>query len=367
MRIAFIGLRGVPAAYSGVETAVEEIGTRLVELGHDVTVYCMADRGKPRPTTYQGMKLVHIPTLPTKNLAMLIYSLLATVHAVIRRYDLIHLQALGPANATLLCKLGRLPVVVTCHGFDYEREKWGLLARTYLKLGEIVAARFADEVISISKVMADRFLSAHQRRTAVIPNGVKSREHQPLEAGLSRLGLTPRGYILFVGRLVTCKRADQLIRAFRSLDTSLKLVVVGSGPEEDRLRNLASGDDRIILTGAVYGERLASLYSNAALFVLPSVLEGMPLTLLEALSFDLPVLVSDIPENLEIIHSNRQLVAGAFRHDDEAALARAIVANLDAVRNPRAYLCNASIAIKQYNWDDVVQSTLETYKRAQGR
>lgn len=365
MRIAMIGLRGVPAKYSGVETAVEEIGVRLVEEGHDVSVYCMAGSGTGEAACYRGMRRIFVPTIRSKNLEMIVYSVLATVHALFGRYDIIHFHALGPSTMAFLCWLTRRPAVVTCHGLDYKREKWGLLARSYLRLGEFVSARYARAVIAVSRSLQRHFADSHGREAVYIPNGSFEQRPVELQAGATRFPIAPKGYVVFVGRLVECKRVDHLIRAFRQCRSDLKLVVVGDGPPDivGRLKELAGNDGRVIFTGALHGEELAAVFSNAALFVLPSVLEGLPLSLIEALAYDLPVVVSDIAENLEVVADGDRYRATVVARDDVESLDLGLRSAIEKLGNARS-TGNAEFIRAKYNWNQIATATLETYGQA---
>lgn len=366
MRIAMIGLRGVPAKYSGVETAVEEIGSRLAEQGHHVSVYCMAGVGGRHDGIYRGMNRIEMPTIKSKNLQMIIYSVLATLHAIRQGYDVIHLQALGPSSMAFLCWLTRRPVVVTCHGLDYKREKWGLLARLYLQLGEYVSARFVREVITVSKSLKNHFQRVHGKRATYIPNGSLEQAHVKLGEYAQRHGIAPRRYVVFVGRLVECKRVEHLISAFKRIKTDLKLVIVGDGPAEiaSQLKAAAADSKQIVFTGALHGTELAAVFSNASLFVLPSVLEGLPVALIEALAYDLPVVVSDIPENLEVVEDAGRYRAVVTKADDELSLAEGLQrAIADFGSSNGRSSGNARFVGEKYNWDDVSKETLKAYER----
>lgn len=367
MRIAMIGLRGIPAKYSGVETAVEEIGARMVEQGHDVFVYCMSSTQDAITTSYRGMRRIFIPTIRSKNLEMIVYSALATLHAIFGRYDIIHFQALGPSNMAFLCWLAGRTAVVTCHGLDYRREKWGALARGYLRLGEYVSARYAGEVITVSRSLQRHFADARHRQATYIPNGSLKQTRTELGQCSERFGILPKKYVVFVGRLVECKRVDHLIHAFRHCETNLKLVLAGDGPPEivGRLRELANGDDRIVFTGHLHGSELAAVFSNAALYVLPSVLEGLPLSLIEALAYDLPVVVSDIPENLEVVTDGKSYRATVVKSDDQEALRRGLGAAIAALTlTGDSTTGNADFVLAKYNWNRICQETLASYARA---
>lgn len=370
MRVAMIGLRGVPAGYSGIERAVEEIGSRLAAQGHQVTVYCMSGRYAEKRQTYKGMRLVYIPTIRSKNLEMIIYSVLATLRAIASRHDVIHFHALGPSTMATLAWAARRPTVATCHGLDYNREKWGRLARAYLKLGEFASARVARELIVVSETLAAYFGSVWGCVPRFIPNGAPAAHLMPLgERERQHYGLEAGRYALFVGRLVECKRVDLLIDAFKATESSGKLVVVGSGPDElvDGLRHRAQDDDRILFTGPLHGDDLQRIFSNAGLFVLPSVLEGLPVALIEALSYDLPVIVSDIPENLEVVTDGPAYRALVVKAGDPASLRDGLafaLSDLDALKlSARG---NARFVAAKYDWDRISDETLECYLAAIG-
>lgn len=367
MRIAMIGLRGIPAAYSGIETAVEEIGARLAAKGHEVTVFCMAGRYRERARSCRGMRLLYVPTIRSKNLEMIVYSLAASIRAILGGYDVIHFHALGPSSMAVLTWLARRPTVTTCHGLDYKREKWGRLARSYLKFGEFASARFAREVIVVSESLAAYFSATYGRLTRYVPNGAVQVSAAPLGAAQELYGLEAGRYVLFVGRLVECKRVDLLIRAFRKTSTPLKLVVVGQGPADisRKLREEAGSDGRVVFTGALHGQALQAVFSNAGLFVLPSVLEGLPVALIEALSYALPVMVSDIPENLEVVRDGAGYRAFVVRADDLDSLAdslSAALSDLDAAK--RGAEGNARFVHAKYDWDRITTQTLDSYVAA---
>ncbi|MCD7058913.1 glycosyltransferase family 4 protein [Pelagibacterium xiamenense] len=360
-----IGLRGLPANYSGIEVAVEEIGARLVDAGHEVTVYCM---GRRATETYKGMRLVYIPTIRGKNTEMVVYSMLASLHALGQGYDLVHLHAFGPAVMTGLFRLFRRPVVVTCHGLDYLREKWGLIARTYIRFGETMAMRHANAVICVSRSMRSDLEARHRKPLDYIPNGSTVKNVPAEDHMRTQLGLAPKGYFIFVGRLVECKRVDLLIEAFRQLETDMKLVIVGGGSDDAvaRLSGLAAGDERIVLTGPVYGEALDGLFGNAAFFVLPSVLEGLPVALIEALGHNLPVIVSDLPENLEVVaDGNGGYRALVCERDSVGSLRDTLAAALrDRQALARQYADNRAFVMEKYGWDSIAAQTAECYARA---
>lgn len=365
MRIAMIGLRDIPAKYSGVETAVEEIGTRLAEAGNDISVYCMSGLAADSGSYFRGLRRIEVPTVKSKNLAMIVYSFLSTCHAIYWRYDVVHLHAIGPGSMSLLCWLSRTPVVVTCHGLDYKREKWGLLARSYLRFGEYLSVKFADNVIVVSKSLQKYFQEKYGREVSYIPNASIARQFVEFGDTGIKFGIKKKKYILFVGRLVECKRVDLLIRACPVMNDEFKLVIVGGGPEDivSALKNIAVSRTDVIFTGPLYGSDLAGILSNALIFVLPSILEGLPIALIEALAYDLPVVVSDIAENLEVVSGNGICCATIVKSDSEYSLRDGLMKGLEIAKNLRGRSCgNADYVSMNYNWDDIATMTLGIYR-----
>lgn len=368
MRVAIIGLRGVPAKYSGVENSVEQVSKRIVAAGHSVTVFCMAARYSDHPDQYLGIDLVYVQTISSKNLEMIFYSFLSTIKALLGRYDVIHFHALGPSVMSVFSWLFRRPSVATCHGLDYSREKWGFPARAYLRLGEYASARFASKLIVVSDGLRRHFIDRYGNDAHAIPNGAAKVERLSLSEIGQRYGLEPNGYILFVGRLVECKRVELLVHAFQQSSTSLKLAIVGEGPENvvGPIRTLAKGDPRIVMTGALFGEDLGRIFSNAAGFVLPSVLEGLPIALIEALSYDLPVIVSNIPENVEVVRDAPLGCVTLVEPDSLDSLRRALD-YADGSWGLHERGCIERFVLSKFDWDDVTDQTLAVYNAALNR
>jgi glycosyltransferase involved in cell wall biosynthesis len=374
-RIAFIGQRGVPATIGGVEHHVEEIGSRLVARGHDVTVYTRANYTTSRVTEHRGMRVRYVPTAPTKHLEALVHSGLSTAAAMLpgaQRADILHYHAIGPSVFTPLPRvLSRRGVVLTVHGLDYERDKWGVGARTALRSAGWISAHVPHATITVSKNLADYYLRRYGRVAHYLPNGVAAPVHREPRLITERFGLRGGDYALFLGRLVPEKAPDLLLRAFRTVDTESRLVIAGGSSFTDRyvqeLESLAARDPRVLLVGPVQGTLLDELYSNAALFVLPSSLEGLALTLLEAASYGLPLVASDIPPNREVIGIDRP-GGRLFPSGDQAALAYAIASTLRARHDARAdaRLLGDRIT-REYDWDEATDATEAVYERVLGR
>lgn len=305
MRVAMIGHKRIPGRGGGVEVVVEELSTRLAALGVEVTAYNRKTKGQKSVPVYRGVKLVDIPTPDSKQLNAVVYSYLATIRAVIDGADVIHYHALGPAASLWLAKLFGKRVVVTVHGLNYKTPKWKGFGAKYIKFGERLALRRADEVIVLSRSIQDYFRSEYGRECSYIPNGLSMPEEVEDDSVLDRFGLRGRDFLLCVSRLVPGKGLEILIDAFKELDTDAMLVIAGDSDHVDdfkqALKQRAAGDPRILFTGMLGKDDLCALYANARLFVFPSEAEGMPMALLEAMWFDCPCLVSDIPENTEVL------------------------------------------------------------------
>jgi glycosyltransferase involved in cell wall biosynthesis len=367
MRIAMIGQKGLPATYGGIERHVEELGTRLAAQGHDVTVFCRtsyANGGRD----HGGMRLRHLPTVSTKHLDALVHSALSTLASMIDPPDIVHYHALGPGMLAPLPRyLSRSKVVLTVHGLDHERAKWGSGAQAVLRAAAWMSARVPDATIGVSLALAEHYRSLYGRSITYVPNGVTPRQPQPPAEITTRFGLAEGSYLLFVGRLVPEKAPDLLIRAFRHVRDDLRLVIVGGSSFTDRyasvLRRLAAEDPRVILTGYVYGATLQELYSNAAAFVLPSLLEGLPLTLLEAASYGTPVVVSDIPPHVQVVQEDgpgRRL----FRSGDERSLTEALRTTIgEFVREREGARQFSGQVAEAYRWDDVARTTESIYRQ----
>jgi glycosyltransferase involved in cell wall biosynthesis len=373
--IAFIGQRGVPATIGGIEHHVEEIGARLADRGHDVTVYTRANYTADRISEHRGMRVRYIPTAPTKHLEALVHSGLSTGVAMLpgaRRADILHYHAIGPSVFTPLPRaLTRRGVVLTVHGLDYDRDKWGLGARTALRGAGWISAHVPHATITVSKNLADFYLERYGRIAHYIPNGVAAPVRRAPQLITERFGLQGGDYALFLGRLVPEKAPDLLVRAFRNVDTSARLVIAGGSSFTDKyvheLEVLAARDPRVLLVGSVQGELLQELYTNAALFVLPSRLEGLALTLLEAGSYRLPLVASDIPPNREVIGADSP-GGRMFASGDERGLTAALTATVGDLQAARADADRLGDRIvREYDWDAATEATEDVYVQVLAR
>lgn len=365
LRIAFLGMKCMPAlGQGGVEVVVEELSTRMAKLGHQVTCYNRSGKqgGKKGLTTYKGVRIVNVPTIDKRGLAAMSASTMAAIRAAFGPYDVVHFHAEGPCAMLWLPKLMGKRCIATIHGLDHQRAKWGKFASTYIMLGEKCAVRFADEVIVLSKGVQDYFQKTYGRKTRFIPNGVNRPKLHEADLIRKKYGLEKNGYILFLARLVPEKGLKYLIRAFRQVQTDKKLVIAGGTSDTDQfvkeLKALAAGDDRILFTGFVRGQMLEELYSNAYLYTLPSDLEGMPLSLLEAMSYGNCCLVSDIAECTEIVEDK----AMVFRRGDVEDLRKNLQVACDQEELVQGYKKDAAEFIcGKYDWDEVAAETVRLY------
>lgn len=371
MKIAMFGHKRVPSREGGVEIVVEELSTRMAGMGHAVVCYNRgghhvsgAEFDGEQRSTYRGITVKTVPTLDKKGLAAVTSSFFAAVAAAFSKADVVHIHAEGPAFMCWLPKILGKRVVVTVHGLDWQREKWkGGFGAKYIHAGEKMAVRFADAIIVLSRNVQDYFQNTYRRETVWIPNGVTKPEILPAEQIRSHFGLEKDGYILFLGRIVPEKGIHYLVEAFRDVKTDKKLVIAGglsdSGTYGEEVKAMAAKDDRVLFTGFVQGRVLEELYSNAYVYVLPSDVEGMPLSLLEAMSYGNCCVVSDIAECAEVVEDK----AVTFRKSDIAALNNCLQSLCDDPQQVSQYKEEAqSFICGKYNWDDVTKKTLELYQ-----
>ncbi len=374
MRIAMLGHKRIPSREGGIEVVVEELSARMVERGHEVTCYNRGghhvsgkkfDGGKKRKE-YRGIRIKTVLTLNVKGIAAATASLSAAFRAAFGRYDVVHFHAEGPAFICWLPKIAGKRVVVTVHGLDHERAKWGRFARSYIMTGEKNAVRFADEMIVLSREAQRYFRDVYARKTTLIPNGVERPAIRSADK-IHGLGLEKDSYLLFVGRLVPEKGIQYLIHAFKNLRTDKRLVIAGGESDAaafaQRLYSEAEGDGRILFTGFVQGTLLEELYSNAYLCCLPSDLEGMPLTLLEAMSYGNCCVVSDIPECTEVTE-DRAVIFKRGNVEDLRCKLRQLCDDKEAVERYRRRA--AGFICEKYRWEDVVNRTLKLYHGEKG-
>lgn len=370
LNIAMLGHKRIPSREGGIEIVVEELSTRMVEEGHSVTCYNRSGHhvsGKEFDVgylkEYKGIKLKPVLTVNRKGLAAMTSSFFGAICAAFGKYDVVHFHAEGPCAMLWFPKLFGKRCIATIHGIDWQRAKWGGFASKYIKFGEKVATKYADEIIVLSEGVQKYFMDTYGRKTVFIPNGVNRLIPRSPQLIKEKLGLDKDEYILFLGRLVPEKGIAYLIEAFKNVKTEKKLVIAGGSSDTDafmqELKKLAEGNDRIVFTGFVQGQMLEELYSNAYVYTLPSDLEGMPLSLLEAMSYGNCCLTSDIAECAEVVE-DKAILFKKSDIDDLKEKLQCVCDNPDAVKKLKDgaadYIC------QKYNWDDVTEQTLKLYQ-----
>lgn len=365
MRVMVIGLRGIPAIEGGIEQHAEHLYPGLARRGCSIEVVTRS-RHVPRDASshWGNIRLTRIWAPKTRGLETVVHTLLAVFHAARVRPDILHIHAIGPALFAPLARLLGLRVVVTHHGFDYDREKWGPFAKFVLRLGERVGMRFAQARIVISQTIQRGLRERYQLDSVVIPNGVCIPRLPNGQSALETFELEPRRYLLLVSRFVPEKRHLDLIAAFEKADLpGWHLVLVGNLYRNSRyvaeVEARAAAVPGVVLTGFQKGRVLEELFAHAGLFVLPSSHEGLPIALLEALSFGLSVLASDIPAHLEIgLPEERYFQLGNV---DQLAARLEMLARLpectEAIRQQQAWVA------RRYDWEAIAGQTLDVYAR----
>jgi len=364
MKIAFIGQKGIPAIMGGVERHVEEVAIRLVEQGHDVTVYTRPNYTDEKLSEYKGVKLVSFHSVPTKHLDAISHTFASIFHAAIKRYDIVHFHSIGPSSLIWFFKLlnPSTPVVATFHSRDYFHKKWGVFARTYLRLSEFLLCKSAEVVVAVSKGISEYASKKYFISPIYIPNGITMPEVKEANE-IKKWGLEKGNYILAVTRLIRHKGIHYLIDAYKRLNTEKKLVIVGEGFHSDdyvkELHDKAGANSNIIFTGAQHGDILTELFSNAYLFAQPSEAEGLSIALLEGMSYGLPVLVSDIVENKEVIENTGFKFTSKSVSDLEMKLKNLL--DMDEIQQYGKMARNR--VDKLYNWDTIASDLGHLYEK----
>lgn len=372
MRIAIVGQKRIPSLEGGVEVVVEELATRMAMRGHEVV--CFNRKGHhvsgkqfdaDKPAQWKGVKIHYVPTIPRRGLAAVTSSFFGCLYAAFGKFDVVHIHAEGPAAFSWIPRLLGKKVVFTVHGLDWARSKWkGGIGSIYIRVGEWVGVHCAHEIIVLNRANQRYFKQTYGRDTHFIPNGVeRAVPVEPLEIR-EKYQLEKGSYILYLGRIVPEKGEHYLIKAYKKLHTDKKLVIAGGGSDAWRYENeiikMAADNDNIIFTGFVYGRRREELYSNAYFYVLPSDLEGMPLSLLEAMSYGNCVLTSDIDECSTIVEDK----GVTFHKADVDDLAEKMQMLCDDEKLVERYKENvADYICKKYQWDNIVEQILELYRR----
>ena len=369
MKIAMIGHKRIPSREGGVEVVVEELSTRLVKDGHQVDVYNRkgknvqdknADKEKKNIKEYKGVNIITIPTINKKGIDALIYSFFASIRASFKKYDVIHYHAEGSCAMLWIPHLFKKKIVVTIHGLDWQRSKWGGFATKYIKFGEKLAVKYADEIIVLSKGVQKYFKDTYGRDTVFISNGVNKPVIKKADIINKKYSLDKDDYILFLARIVPEKGLHYLIEAFKQIKTDKKLVIAGGASHTndylEKIKKMASEDDRIIMTGFVQGQELEELYSNCYLYCLPSDIEGMPISLLEAMSYGCNCLISNIEENIQVT----QRYATTFEKSNVDDLKSKLENCLNGINRKNSKGIREYI-LEKYNWKNVVEKTINLY------
>lgn len=379
MKIAMLGHKRIPSREGGVEIVVEELAGRMVSLGHSVTVYNRKGKhvsgisddpvNTEKTFNYKGIQIKTVWTLPNKSLNAIVYSFFATLKAMCSDADVIHFHAEGPCSMLPLAKLSRKKCVATIHGLDWKRAKWGGFATRFLLFGEKMASKYADEIIVLSKGVQEYFEDTYHRHTVMIPNGINIPQYKECRVIKEKYGLEKNQYLLFLARLVPEKAAHTLIEAYEKSNVDMPLIIAGGSSHsteyEEEIRLMAKrSSKRVIITGFVQGRELEELYSNCALYILPSEIEGMPISLLEAMSYGCICLTSDIKENTDVteecgLHFKTGSVESLVKTLNET------LPRLAVMREKKPYQSDyiQQFVCKKYNWDEVVKSTLACYMK----
>jgi starch synthase len=359
LRIAVLGTRGIPEIMGGVETHCQALYPRLAVKGHSVTILARKGYVPDDPFMYEGVKIEPLWAPKIKSLEAICHTTLGILRIASQRlkFDLLHIHGIGPSLLVPVARLLGLKVVMTHHGPDYDRQKWGKMAKIALRLGERFGCQFGHAVVTVSKHIRACIREMYGQEGIYIPNGVVLPHIYPAGANLSHRQLTPRKYILAVGRFVPEKGFHDLLDAYFRLNSDWRLVIAGDADHPDdyscMLKAKASEDERVVLTGFIRGDELREIYSNAGLFVLPSYHEGLPIALLEAMSYDLPILASDIPSNRELVTDDE-----SFRVGDVQSLAARLAEMLAA---PVRQSSKRQRIETEFNWDLIATQTEQVY------
>ena len=364
MKIFVTGTRGIPDIPGGIEKHCQELYPRIAAMGHDVIVATRTPYVTVQKQQWSGVLLEHIPTPPTKHLEAIFHTFLAITRARLLNVDIVHIHAVGPGLLVPFARLLGLKTVVTNHGPDYDRQKWGKVAKAALRFGEYLGGKFANEIIVISQVISEIITRRCKRQPNLVYNGVSVPEKSVNTYFLTRQRIIPGNYILAVARFVPEKGLLDLIKAFKHVRRNCQLVIAGDADHETEysrtVKKMAAGDDRIILTGYITGEELNQAYSHARFFVMPSYHEGLPMALLEAMGYRLPVLVSDIPANKEVTLSPERF----FRCGDLEELKKKIELFLEKGLSEKELKNYELLINEKYDWLKIAKQTVAVYNKA---
>ncbi|HAT4141230.1 TPA: glycosyltransferase family 4 protein [Clostridium perfringens] len=363
MKIAMIGQKGIPSRAGGVEIHVEEIAKRLVENGDEVTVYCREGYCEKKYENYNGINIKYIKSINTKHLDAITYTFLATINAIKNDYDIIQYHALGPSMLSFIPRIFKKKVVSTVHGLDWQRDKWGIIAKTALKFGEYATAKFPNKTITVSKSSVEYYKEKYHKDIIYIPNGIdKKRKIEPNIIN-KEFGLNKNGYILFLARLVPEKGVHHLIEAYKNIKTDKKLVIAGGSSHSDdyvkELKKISGDNNNIIFTGFVTGDIIDELFFNAYTYVLPSEIEGLPISLLEAMAYGQCCLVSDIEENIDVIGE----YGVSFKNKSVDSLTDKLNFLLNTPNKVNELKKSSEeYILNKYNWNKIAEETIGLFK-----
>lgn len=364
IKISVIGTRGIPATYGGVEKHAEELYSRLVKLGFEVSIYARKYYNPDNIEFFKGVKIINIGVINVKGFETFLHSFISTLKATFSNADVIHFHAQGPALFAFIPKLltPKKLIMFTCHGIDWKRDKWGFIPALVIKTGEFVSARFTDLKIMVADHLKVYYKNKFNVDSSTVYNGVPILDKVDASNTLKMFKLEKAKYFIFVGRLVPEKAPGVLIEAFKNLETDYKLVIVGdSAGSNDYVKEIkksAQEDHRIVFTGFQYQENLQELYSNASAFASASKLEGFPITVLEAMSFSLPVLLSDIPPHKELFEVESE-IGFIFKVNSVNECKKVLSKFLSLEENTRhCFSVQAQASVKShFSWDVVAEKT----------
>jgi len=367
MRIAMLGLKGIPASYGGIENHVENIATRIAKLGYDVTVFCRKNYTQIRGT-YKGVNLEVLPSISSKRLNTITHSLLSTIKAIAGRFDILHYHNMASHVFSSIPDFLSKKTVCTVHSLSWREKQWGAVGKSFLKVGEMVAVRYPSQTIAVSRLIKEYLQNKYLRDVCYIPNGVVFKEPLPLNK-LRRFGLEPKRYILTVGRIIPDRGIDYLIEAYKRLNCDIKLVIVGDVEFDanyfKKLKSLV--DKNIVFTGYLFGDELTEAYSNCLFYVHPSKVEGLSISILEAMSFGKCVLCSDIPENLQIIYpddNGAEPIGLHFKCSDVNSLVEKLHRAIEDhnLIHHKGRICREYVRVC-YDWDKITRDIVGVYEK----
>lgn len=361
-KIAIIGSKGFPSSYSGLEVYVETMAEALANKGYEVAVFCRKRYCDFLTNSYKGVKVIYVPSINTKHLDAFTYSAIAVIEACLLGYDCFWFQALGPSLMMFIPKVLGKKIVSTVHGLDWKREKFGYISSAMLKLGEKQIAEYADRIIVLNRNDCDYFWKKYGADCCLIENGTTVKEKRLAKSINELFGISEGKYFLFMSRIVPEKKVEVLIDAFRKLETDMTLVIAGRGAHTNSYYNMvvdrAKGDGRIIFVGFVKGEIKEELYSNAFSYVLPSSIEGQSIGLIEAMSYGLPCIVSDIYENISTLGGCGYSFKEGNVEELTAVLNHVLSNKEEAVIKGNMAM---RLAKKRYRWEDKIERTISQF------